>query len=59
MLHHRGMRPPAYAYRTLGELDVLRAVIGTAAFLSLLTVLALAVGVLLRRSSRAIPLVVG
>jgi hypothetical protein len=52
------MRPPAYAYRTLGELEVLRAVVGTAAFLGLVAVLAFSVGFLVRRSSRAIPLVI-
>ena len=59
ILRRRGMRPPAYAYRSLAEPEVLRAVIGTAAVLALLAVLGLAVGVLLRRPSRAIPLMIG
>jgi ABC-type transport system involved in multi-copper enzyme maturation permease subunit len=58
ILRARGMRPPAYAYRSLFETDVMRAVIGTAAFLALLAIFALAVGVLLRRSSRAIPVMI-
>src|SRR5262245_23899992 len=58
VLRGRGMRPPAYANRSLAEPEVLRAVIGTAAVLALLAVLGLAVGVLLRRPSRAIPLVI-
>jgi len=58
ILHRRGMRPPAYPYRTLFEGDVLRAVTGTAAFLALLAVFALTIGMLVRRPSRAIPLVV-
>jgi len=58
ILHGRGMRPPAYPYRSLFEADVLRAVTGTAAFLALIAVFALAIGMLVRRPSRAIPLVV-
>jgi ABC-type transport system involved in multi-copper enzyme maturation permease subunit len=58
ILRDRGMRPPAYAYRSLWEADVLRAVIGTAAFLALLAVFALAVGMLLRRASYAIPVMI-
>jgi hypothetical protein len=58
ILRARGMRPPAYAHRSLAEPDVLRAVTGTAAVLALLAVLGLAVGVVMRRPSRAIPLVI-
>jgi ABC-type transport system involved in multi-copper enzyme maturation permease subunit len=58
ILRHRGVRPPAYPSRSLVEAEVLRAVVGTAAVLALLAVLGLAAGMLLRRSSRAIPLVV-
>lgn len=58
ILRDRGVRPPAYPYRTLAEFEVLRAVAGTAAVLALLALLGLAAGMLLRRSSRAIPLVI-
>jgi len=58
ILRDRGVRPPAYPYRSLIEVDVLRAVVGTAAALALLAVFALAIGMLLRRSSRALPLVI-
>jgi hypothetical protein len=58
ILRDRGMRPPAYAYRSLWEAEVLRAVIGTAALLALLAVFALAVGILLRRASLAIPVMI-
>jgi len=58
ILRGRGVRPPAYAFRSLAEAQVLRAVIGTAAVLALVAVLAFAAGMLLRRSSRAIPVMV-
>jgi len=58
ILRSRGMRPPAYEYRYLWEPEVLRAVTGTAAVLALLAVFALALGMLLRRSGRTIPLVI-
>ena len=50
ILRHRGVRPPAYLYRSLVETDVLRAVVGTAVVLALLAVFAFATGMLLRRS---------
>lgn len=58
ILRDRGMRPPAFAYRSLFEGDVLRAVVGTAIFLALLAVFALAIGMIVRRPSRAIPLMI-
>lgn len=57
-LRARGFEPPAYPYVSLTEGPVLRAVAGTALFLSALALFSLGVGFVLRRSARAITLVV-
>jgi hypothetical protein len=55
----RGIRPPAYPHRSLAQPLVLRAVVGTAVFLALIAILALAIAAILRRSILAIPVVIG
>ena len=59
VLRRHGYQPPAYPHPTLADATVLRAVIGTALFLAVLAVFSLSVGVILKRSARAIALVVG
>jgi ABC-type transport system involved in multi-copper enzyme maturation permease subunit len=58
-LRRHGFRPPAYPHPSLADASVLRAVVGTALFLAVLAVFSLGVGMILRRSARAITLVVG
>lgn len=58
VLRSSGFGPPAYPVPSLSDPVVLRAVVGTAAVLSLLAVFALAVGTILRRSAGAITLVI-
>ncbi|MFJ1971644.1 ABC transporter permease subunit [Streptomyces sp. NPDC087903] len=57
-LRTNGYRPPAFPDLSLLDTPALRAVVGSAALLSLVAVLALAVGVLLRTSAGAIAAVV-
>jgi ABC-2 family transporter protein len=52
-----GFAPPAYPHPTLTDPTVLRAVIGTAMFLSLIAMLSLALGAILRGTAGAIALV--
>ncbi|HEY7484994.1 MAG TPA: ABC transporter permease subunit [Streptosporangiaceae bacterium] len=54
----RGFEPPAYPHPSLADEPVLRAVVGTALFLTVLALFSLGVGALLRRSARAISLVI-
>jgi len=54
-----GYRPPAYPPISLTDPKALRAIIGTALFLTALAVISLAIGVILRRPARAIALTVG
>jgi ABC-type transport system involved in multi-copper enzyme maturation permease subunit len=58
-LRRHGFEPPAYPHPSLTDPTVLRALIGTALFLAVLAVFSLGVGSILRRSARAITLVVG
>lgn len=58
ILQANGFTPPMYPSRSLLEGPVLRAVLGTAVTVGLLAVLALALGVILRRSAAAISIVV-
>jgi hypothetical protein len=57
-MHRNGYNPPAYPHRSLAEAPVLRAVVGTALVLAVLAVLSLGVGTLLRRSVRAVTVLV-
>jgi len=57
-LRHNGFRPPAYPSPSLADPTVLRAVVGTALVLAVLAVFSLGVGLVLRRSARAIVLVI-
>jgi hypothetical protein len=54
LLKEGGFAPPAYPTPSLTEGPVLRAVIGTAAFVALVAVFGLGVGAILRRSAGAI-----
>jgi hypothetical protein len=54
LLRDGGFAPPAYPTPKLTEWPVLRAVIGTAAFVALIAVFALGVGAILRHSAGAI-----
>jgi ABC-type transport system involved in multi-copper enzyme maturation permease subunit len=58
-MHRNGFAPPAYPYRSLAEAPVLCAVVGTALVLAVMAVFSLGVGTLLRRSARALALLVG
>jgi ABC-type transport system involved in multi-copper enzyme maturation permease subunit len=58
-LRRHGFEPPAYPRPSLTDPAVLRALIGTALFLAVLAVFSLGIGSILRRSARAITLVVG
>lgn len=58
VLRDRGHKPPAFPDVSLGDGPVLRAVLGTAAVLALIAVLALALGALLRSTAAATALVV-
>lgn len=49
-----GFGPPLFPSRSLTDPDVLRAVIGTAAFLALIALLSLGVGVIVRRTAAAV-----
>ncbi|WP_030621773.1 ABC transporter permease subunit [Streptomyces fulvoviolaceus] len=57
-LRENGFKPPAFPDLSLMEAPALRAVVGSAALLSLVAVLALGVGVVLRTSAGAIATVV-
>jgi len=57
LLRDRGLRPPAYPDWSLADGPVLRAIIGTALVLALLSVLALGVATVLRRAAPAIAFV--
>lgn len=54
ILRGRGLKPPIYPILSLADGPVLRAVVGTALLLALLSVLGLGVAVLLRRAASAI-----
>ncbi|HEX9521272.1 MAG TPA: hypothetical protein VF940_34475, partial [Streptosporangiaceae bacterium] len=54
----RGYRPPAYAYTSLAQPGVLRAVIGGALLIGALGVLSLAIAALVRHSAAAISIVI-
>jgi ABC-type transport system involved in multi-copper enzyme maturation permease subunit len=58
-LRRHGFQPPAYPHPSLADPTVLRALVGAALFLAVLAVFSLGVGLILRRSARAITLVVG
>jgi ABC-type transport system involved in multi-copper enzyme maturation permease subunit len=58
LLRENGYRPPAYPYFHLADGPVLRAVIGTAAFLALLALLGLGLGTIMRRAAGAITLII-
>ncbi|MCX5561008.1 ABC transporter permease subunit [Streptomyces sp. NBC_00038] len=57
-MRSNGFKPPAYPDLSLLDTPVLRAVVGSAALLSLVAVLALAAGAILRNSAGAITVVV-
>jgi ABC-type transport system involved in multi-copper enzyme maturation permease subunit len=59
LLHGGGYVPPAYPVVTLGDADVLRAVLGTGLFLMLLALFAFGLGGVLRHTSAAVTLAVG
>ena len=54
----RGFRPPAFAYTSLGQPAVLRAVVGSAVLVGALGVLSLAVAALVRRGAATIAIVI-
>jgi hypothetical protein len=58
IMRDRGFAPPAFPPPSLSDGPVLRALAGTAAFVALIAVFAMAVGVILRRSAGAITVVV-
>jgi hypothetical protein len=58
IMRDRGFAPPAFPAPSLADGPVLRALAGTAAFVALVAVFAMAVGVILRRSAGAITVVV-
>ncbi|HET6750647.1 MAG TPA: ABC transporter permease subunit [Actinomycetes bacterium] len=58
ILRENGFAPPAFPRPSLSEGPVLRAVVGTAAFLAVVAVFSLGVGALLRRSAGAISAVI-
>ena len=59
LLHGGGFVPPAYPIVTFGEPEVLRAVFGTALFLSLLALFAFGLGALVRHTATAVTVGVG
>lgn len=59
LLHGGGFVPPAYPYVSLVDPPVVRAVIGTALFLTVLALFALGVATIMRRSASAIAVVLG
>lgn len=59
LLHGGGYVPPAYQIVSLGDADVLRAVLGTGLFLTLLALFAFGLGALIRHTSTAITLAIG
>lgn len=59
ILRDNGFAPPAYPPESLFDLSVLRAIIGSAAFLAVLAVFGLGVGMALRHSAGAITTVIG
>jgi ABC-2 family transporter protein len=59
LLHGGGFVPPAYPYVSLGDPPVVRAVVGTALFLTALALFALGVATIVRRSASAIAVVLG
>jgi hypothetical protein len=58
VLRDNGHRPPVFPHLGLGDGPALRAVVGTAVVLSLISVLALGLGALLRRTATAVVTVV-
>jgi ABC-2 type transport system permease protein len=59
LLHGGNFVPPAYPYVSLTDPPVVRAVVGTAMFLTAVALLALGVATILRRSAAAIATVLG
>jgi hypothetical protein len=59
LLHGGGFVPPAYPYVSLLDPPVVRAVVGTTAFLTAVALLALGVATIVRRSAPAIAIVLG
>ncbi|HYU86679.1 MAG TPA: hypothetical protein VEK80_17885, partial [Kribbellaceae bacterium] len=57
-LHSGGYNPPAYPHVSLTDAETLRAVVGTAAFLALISLFSLGVAVLRRRTVGAIVFVI-
>ncbi|MFI0409133.1 ABC transporter permease subunit [Actinomadura sp. 3N508] len=55
LLRRQGIGPPAYPDPSLTDPTVFRVLVGTAAFLSLMTVFALGLGAVLRRVAAAVP----
>lgn len=58
LLREHGFKPPMFPEQSLTEPRVLRAVVGSAVFLALLSVIALGAGAVLRRSAPAVAAVV-
>jgi len=58
MMRSRGFGPPAFAMASLSQLNVVRALVGSAVFVALVAVLGLALGTILRRSAGAITAVI-
>ncbi|GAA4262993.1 ABC transporter permease subunit [Dactylosporangium darangshiense] len=54
MQRRNGYRPPAYPEPSITDPAVIRAILGTAAFLALIALLSLAVGAMLRRTAGAL-----
>ncbi|HKD96035.1 MAG TPA: ABC transporter permease subunit, partial [Micromonosporaceae bacterium] len=59
VLEAHGHRPPAWAYTSLGDPGVLRAVVGSALLVAALGVLSLGIATLVRNGAAAISIVVG
>ncbi len=58
MLRDKGFGPPAFQHASLADWPVLRAVVGSAAFLALVALFGLGLGTILRRSAGAITITV-
>ena len=59
LLHQGGFVPPAYPYVSLTDPFVVRAVLGTAVYLALLSLLGIAIGTIVRHTAAAMTLAVG
>jgi ABC-2 type transport system permease protein len=59
LLHGGGFVPPAYPLVSLGDASAVRAVAGTAAFMTVLALIGLGIGTLLRNTTLAISWVLG